>query len=71
MKHSATSSTVDMLHKIETIEKEVMSLKLSVLNKLAPPGKNLISIRGILKGVDITEQDIADAKNALSSKITI
>jgi hypothetical protein len=36
MKHASAKSTVDMLHKIETIEKEVMGLKLSVLKKLTP-----------------------------------
>ena len=68
MKHAAAKSTVDMLHKIETIEKEVMALKLSVLKKLAPSGQNIISLKGILKGVDITEQDINTAKKSLYSK---
>jgi len=68
MKHATTKGTVDMLHKIETIEKEVMDLKLSVLKKLTPTGKKVISLKGILKGVDISEQDIADAKKSLYSK---
>ena len=49
MKQAAMKSTVDMLQKIETIEKEVMDLKVSVLKKLAPTGKNVISLIGILK----------------------
>ena len=39
MKQVVIKSTVDMLQKIETIEKEVMDLKVSVLKKLAPTGK--------------------------------
>jgi len=69
MKHAEAKSTVDMLHKIETIEKEVMDLKLSVLRKLAPSGKKVISLKGILKGVEITEQDISAAKKSLYSKV--
>lgn len=60
-----------MLHKIETIEKEVMDLKLSVLKKLSPSGQNIISLKGILKGVEITEKDIITAKKSLYSKIEL
>ena len=69
MKHAATKSTVDMLHKIETIEKEVMGLKLSVLKKLTPSKQNIISLKGILKGMKISEQDIKAAKKSLYSNI--
>ena len=69
MKHAATKSTVDILHKIETIEKEVMGLKLSVLKKLTPTKQNIVSLRGILKNVEISEQDINTAKKSLYSKI--
>lgn len=69
MKHAAVKSTVDMLHKIETIEKEVMGLKLSVLKKLTPSKQNIISLKGILKGMEISEQDIKAAKKSLYSKI--
>jgi hypothetical protein len=58
-----------MLQKIEAIEKEVMNLKVSVLKKLAPTGKNVISLKGILKGVDIADEDITSAKKSLYSKI--
>ena len=54
-----------MLQKIETIEKQVLDLKLSVLNNLSPTGKNVISLKGILKGIDITEKDIVTAKKSL------
>ncbi len=69
MKHATTKSTVEMLHKIETIEKEVMSLKLSVLKKLAPTKQNVVSLKGILKNVEISEKDITAAKKSLYSKV--
>jgi len=69
MKHAAAKSTVDILHKIETIEKEVMGLKLSVLKKLTPTKQNIVSLKGILKGVDISEEDINTAKKSLYSKV--
>ena len=63
MKQVAIKSTVDMLQKIETIEKEVMDLKVSVLKKLAPAEKKVISLKGIFKKVDITEEDIYPVRN--------
>ena len=69
MKHAAAKSTVDILHKIETIEKEVMGLKLFVLKKLTPSKQNVVSLKGILKGVEISEKDITAAKKSLYSKV--
>ena len=71
MKQAVAKDTVDMLHKIKTIEKEVMNLKLFVLKKLTPSGKKVTKLKGILKGVDITNEDIASAKKSLYSKIGI
>jgi hypothetical protein len=64
-------TTLDVLQKIENIEKEVMDLKLSVLKKLTPTGKKSVSLRGILKGVVITEEDIGSAKKSLYSKVGV
>jgi hypothetical protein len=60
-----------MLNKIEAIEKDVMDLKLSVLKKLTPSGQKVISLKGILKGVKVTEHDIISAKKSLYSKTRI
>ncbi|MCJ7642770.1 MAG: hypothetical protein MUO29_12840 [Desulfobacterales bacterium] len=68
MKQVAIKSTVDMLQKIETIEKEVMDLKVSVLKRLAPTDKRVISLKGVLKNVDITEEDITSVRKSLYSK---
>ena len=71
MKSAAANSSIDMLHKIETIEKQVFDLKLSVLANFTPSGKNVISLKGILKGIDITEKDIAAAKKSLYDKVKL
>ncbi|KKU19155.1 MAG: hypothetical protein UX30_C0017G0002 [Candidatus Saccharibacteria bacterium GW2011_GWA2_46_10] len=70
MKASATYKT-DILHKIESIEKEVLDLKLSVLKKLSPSPKKIISLKGILKGIEISEKDIEKAQKSLYGKIKI
>jgi hypothetical protein len=68
-KQTIPKSTVDMLQKIETIEKEVKDLKVSVLKKLAPTGKKTVSLKGILKGIEVTDEDINSAKKSLYSKV--
>jgi hypothetical protein len=67
MKHTPSKTTADILHKIQNIEKEVLDLKLSILKDLSSSGKKVISLKGILKGVDITEQDVTTAKKSLYS----
>lgn len=71
MKQTALNGAIDMLHKVETIEKEIVDLKLTILRKLAPTGKKVTSLKGILKGVDITDEDVTSAKKSLYSKIGI
>lgn len=71
MKQTTPNGTTDVLHKIETIEEEILDLKLSVLKKLTPSKKNLISLKGILKGAEISEADIDEAKKSLYGKIAI
>ena len=46
MKQAALKNTADVLHKIETIEKEVMKLKLYVLNKLSPTDRKVKQTNG-------------------------
>ena len=58
----------DLLSKISAIEHDVMTLKMSVLKKLAPTGGKVIKLKGILKGNEITEEDIYSAITSLYSK---
>ena len=71
MKHAVLKNSHDILHKIEIIEKEIIDLKLSFLKKLTPSGGKVISLKGILKCIDITDEDITCAKKSLVSKIGI
>jgi len=71
MKQAESTSSSDILQKIENIEKEVIDLKMSILKKLKPAGKKLVSFKGILKGVNISEQDISKAKKSLYAKTGI
>ncbi len=71
MKQAEAKNTFNLLHKIETIEKEILDLKLSVLKRLTPTGKKIVSLKGILKGVNITEKDINSVRKSLYSKTAI
>jgi hypothetical protein len=68
MKQAALKDSAKILHKIENIEKEVLNLKLSVLKRLTPSAKKIVSLKGIIKGVDISEEDIEQAKKSLYGK---
>jgi hypothetical protein len=71
MKTIEETPNIDILKKIGAIEKEIVGLKLSVLKKLAPAGKQVVKLKGILKGVQITDSDICSAKKSLYSKTGI
>ncbi len=71
MKQQAIQNSFSMLHKLENIEKDLGDLKLSILKKLAPSGKKEISFRSILKGIDVSDEDIAMAQKSLYSKIRV
>jgi hypothetical protein len=71
MKNLSTKSTTEILNKIEAIEKEVLDLKLSILKQFSPSDKKVISLKGIIKGVDITDKDIASAKQSLYSNVEL
>jgi hypothetical protein len=71
MKQAVVKTSADMLHKIESIEKEVMGLKLSLLKTITSSGSNVIKLKGVLKGVKITDEEIASSKKSLYSKIRV
>ena len=68
MELNTTDDISNVLAKIETIEKEVRDLKLTLLKKQTPATRKVIALRGILKGVDITDEDIESAQKSLYSK---
>jgi hypothetical protein len=54
------------LTKLEKIEKELLKLKKGASFGLP---KKIISLKGILKGIKITEKDIKEAKKSLFKEI--
>lgn len=71
MKTAALKETLEVFHKIEAIEEDVSDLKLSLLMKLTPSKKNIISLKGILNGIQVSEEDIKDGQKSLYSKTGI
>ena len=71
MKQMTLNKDYDLLAKIEFIEKEIKDLKSTVLKKHYPARKKVITLRGIIKGIDISDKDISFAKRSLSSKMEI
>lgn len=62
------STSIEYQKKLEGLEKEILKLKKGKGLGLA---KKIISLKGILKGIKIAEQDIEKAKKSLFKEIKI
>ncbi|MDA8078382.1 MAG: hypothetical protein M0Z79_05525 [Nitrospiraceae bacterium] len=71
MKQTALKEDIDTLSRIASIEQDVAMLKSSILRKATPSGTRLVKLKGIIKGVDITETDINAARSSLYSSVKI
>jgi hypothetical protein len=60
--------TNQTLTRLEKIEKEILKLKKGVGFGLP---KKIISLKGILKGIKITEKDIKEAKKSLFKEVKL
>lgn len=69
MKNKMPNTTTEVLHKIEIIEDEVADLKVSIAKNIVPSKKNLVSLKGLLKGVTVSETDIQKAQASLYGRI--
>jgi len=67
MKKTGIPSGTDVLERINLLEKEVMDLRLFVIKKLSSGGKRVISLKGILKGEEVSEKEITSAQKSLYS----
>jgi hypothetical protein len=63
--------TANILLKIKAVEKDIMELKLTVLKSLTPSHKRIVSLKGIMKDVDVSDKDISSAKKSLYGKIKV
>jgi hypothetical protein len=71
MKSSRAESNSDLFNMVEALEQDIGALKLTILKKMLPQTKKPTSLKGALKGIDITDQDIKAARKALYGKIGI
>jgi len=71
MKQVALKPDVDTLSKIAAIERDIALLKSSILRKATPSSTRLVKLKGILQGVDITDEDINAARSSLYSSVNI
>ena len=71
MKQVALKPDVDTLSRIAAIERDISLLKSSILRKATPSSTRLVKLKGILQGVDITDEDINAARSSLYSSVNI
>jgi hypothetical protein len=71
MKQAALKPDVDTLSQIAAIERDIALLKSSILRKATPSSTRLVKLKGILQGVDITDEDINAARSSLYSSVDI
>ena len=71
MKQTAIKQDVDTISRIAAIEQDIAMLKSSILRKATPSRARLVKLKGIIKGVDITEADINAARSSLYSSVKI
>ncbi|MBI4650320.1 hypothetical protein HY745_03345 [Candidatus Desantisbacteria bacterium] len=64
-------NNINVLHKIEIIEKELSNLKLVILKNMPSKNKKIISLKGIIKGVDVTDEEINNAQKNIYDKIGV
>ena len=71
MKQAILKPDVDTLSQIAAIERDIALLKSSILRKATPSSTRLVKLKGILQGVDITDEDINAARSSLYSSVNI
>jgi len=71
MKQAVLKPGVDTLSQIAAIERDIALLKSSILRKATPSSTRLVKLKGILQGVDITDEDINAARSSLYSSVNI
>lgn len=71
MKQAAAKYPVDILDQIATIEQDLLNLKLSMLKRFAPTSKKNVKLKGVLKGIDISNDDILAARKSLYDRMEL
>lgn len=68
MANQTTLTKTKYQQKLEELEEEILKLKKGAGFKFPP---KIISLKGILKGIKITEEDIKKAKKSLFKEVKI
>lgn len=68
MKHAAEGE-ISALSRVADLERDIALLKSSLLKTSTPSSARVVKLKGVLKGVDVTEEDIAAARRSLHSTI--
>ncbi len=71
MRQTALKTDVGTLSQIAAIERDIALLKSSVLRKITPSGKRIAKLKGVIKGVEVSEADIAAARKSLYGSVKI
>lgn len=71
MRQAALKTDVGTLSQIAAIERDIALLKSSVLRKITPSGKRIVRLKGVIKGVEVSESDIAAVHKSLYSSVKI
>lgn len=65
---TATLNKTKYQQKLEELEKEILKLKKGGIFEFPP---KIISLKGILKGIKVTEEEIRNAKKSLFKEIEV
>jgi len=71
MRQAALKTDVGTLSQIAAIEQDIALLKSSVLRNITPSGKRIAKLKGVIRGVEVSEADIASARKSLYSSVKI
>jgi len=71
MRQTALKTDVGTLSQIAALERDIALLKSSVLRKITPSGKRIVRLKGVIKGVEVSEADIASARKSLYGSVKI
>lgn len=71
VKHAVLTPDAETLSRITAIERDIALLKTSILRKATPSHGRIAKLKGVLKGVDISDDEIDAAKKSLYSSVRI
>jgi len=71
MKSSRAKINSGLFNMVEALEQDIGALKLTILKKMLPRAKKPTSLKGSLKGIEITDRDTKSVRKSLYGKIGV